>query len=189
VYIGKVFDKDRPGWIDAISLLLPGLTWAFALWVRHNDATIGLLSRFCEICETLSDPNNSAGIPGWHRNDQKWITEARAYRRYSDFAMMMTAALVSLPAIIVGGHDISDHHTLTGIAFVTVGLLGLLAAGFVWWNHVVRDDIALHSTFADTGEGYMFTVQHQSVTHVLKTRYMQLRSLLRRMPCVRKLTH
>ena len=86
-------------WTFGLALAMPFLTWAFALWTRHADLTIGLLSRYCGACESLGDETNTLGLPGWNRSDQGWMTEARRLGRLSDGADILLVILTSFPAI------------------------------------------------------------------------------------------
>jgi hypothetical protein len=72
------------------------IAWSFVLWIRHNDAIIGLLGRFCESVERLDDKSNKRGIPAWHTREQGWIRRAIDYRRRTDWATFLTACVASI---------------------------------------------------------------------------------------------
>jgi hypothetical protein len=88
--------KDPHSWLRAVaewggSIGLTVYTWVFALWIRHNDALIGLLGVFCK---TLERRDGGIEYPAWHIEDQGWIVLARHHRKKSDIAAASLGILV-----------------------------------------------------------------------------------------------
>lgn len=105
LYLGLVKEKgdiESPAdWRMETVVLLPALTFATALWVRHNDAIIGILSAFMQKLEELDDPNQKSGLPGWHDTRYGAIDAALKYRMYSDCAFAIVGVIATLPATIL----------------------------------------------------------------------------------------
>lgn len=92
---------DPGAWRTAVVFLLPVLTFATALWVRHNDAIIGHLSAFMQHLEWLDDPHQIGDVPGWHDSRYKATDETLHYRRYSDMALIIVGVVATAPAAVL----------------------------------------------------------------------------------------
>jgi len=122
-------------WNPTVALLLPPLSLATALWIRANEAAIGLLSAFCAAIERQADPPNTLGIPAWHRGGQKWPRFSTRHRRVSDHAFALAAALAAWPALTsfacrpLGG---------ASLAYLAVVLMGAGSIVLIWLNRNLR---------------------------------------------------
>jgi hypothetical protein len=144
--IGSVLKTSKPQPLnETLSCGLVGLTWAFALWIRHNDATVGLLSAFCRALELIDDPQNTIGIPAWHTEGQGWIVQARRYRNLSDGASILVSILALLPAIILAARAFVVARIGAGLILGAAGLVGLGAIVFLFLNARCRERIAASS--------------------------------------------
>lgn len=143
------------GWADGISVGLVGLTWTFTLWIRHNDATIGLLSAYCRSLELIDDPENRIGLPAWHNEAQGWILRARTYRRYSDRAVIVVTLIAILPAVLVTAYHVTVSDVMSSLLLLPTVLLGVLAVVFTYRNATARQAIA-HARFQQTRSGWVF---------------------------------
>jgi len=94
---GRFADPDT--WRIGVALVLPVLSLSVALWVRHNDALIGLLSAYCQWLERLDDPDGTSELPGWHDNRYGMIDAGLQYRRFSDYAYAMITAVATAPTL------------------------------------------------------------------------------------------
>jgi hypothetical protein len=130
------------GWADGLCAGLVVLSWTFALWIRHNDATIGLLSAFCRSLEMIDDPMNTDGLPAWHNESQGWIVRARRYRRYSDRAFIGITAIAAMPSAIVCTYHFVMSSWAAGLLILPVIAAGLWAVWFTYGNAALREEIA-----------------------------------------------
>jgi len=90
---------DKVGWISAC---IPIISVACALLVRHNDAMIGVLAKFCQVSSAkvmaslcvnrLSD----TPPPILHARDQEWTREMFRHRKYFDRAFLILFILFSV---------------------------------------------------------------------------------------------
>jgi len=143
-------------WTSGFAFAMPLLTWAFALWARHSDLTIGLLSRFCAACEEAGDQANLSGLPGWHRGDQGWMTEARRIGRLSDLADILLVLLTSFPAWALVGRSWLAYTSTAALPPLWVSWLLLVAqlsvVPFIWSKRSSRTRIStLRFTATPTG--------------------------------------
>jgi len=118
-------------------------SWVFAFWIRNNHAVVGLLGVYCKALEggfkRDGEPDPDCA---WHTDAQGWIVVARRYGRYSDWAAVILAVLSSLPALVFGGVYYRHSQAWPAAGLLTAGALGLGAAIFLYWNRLVRDQIA-----------------------------------------------
>jgi len=121
---------------------LVAYTWALALWIRNNDAVIGLLGVFCGTLERLDDPSDQSAFPAWHTEAQGWLPRARHYRLYSDWAAIILALLSSLPAFSFGFSHYKNCEIWSASGLFCAGIVGIGAVVFLWYNRVVRNGIA-----------------------------------------------
>lgn len=61
--VGLLRDGEPQNWAPILSFGLVALTWMYCLWIRHNDAILGLLGAFMRQCELLDDRCNTTGVP------------------------------------------------------------------------------------------------------------------------------
>lgn len=139
-------DMADPGnWRTAAVVLLPMLTFATALWVRHNDAIIGLLSAFMQHLEMLDDPDQTGAVPGWQDTRYRVIDAALQYRRYSDWAFMIVAVVATAPAVVLALYRLWGPFTLLSPlvpVYPVVGIgFGLAGMVIVFRNSTVRKKI------------------------------------------------
>lgn len=117
-------------------------TWVFALWIRHNDALIGLLGVYCRSLEQVDEDINA---PCWHSEKQGWTVVARKYRRMSDFAAGGLATLVCLEiGVFILFHAL---HCQMISALIQMILLGaeIGAASFLFGSTKFRERIARYT--------------------------------------------
>ncbi|MEV4345455.1 hypothetical protein AB0J83_13340 [Actinoplanes sp. NPDC049596] len=142
----------RDGWLTGICCGLVALAWTFVLWIRHNDATIGLLSAFCKALEKIDDPASARKLPAWHNEFQGWMTLARDLRRLSDRAVAIIAGIATLPSVAAVIGQVRDPEWVSLAALVVATLVGSASVRFALENAKRREEIADHSFRAD-GEG------------------------------------
>jgi hypothetical protein len=117
-------------------------SWAFALWIRNNDAVVGLLGSFCRILERTDDPDGTSDFPAWHTEAQGWIVIARYYRQYSDWAAIIVTVSSSVPAFFFGVGHLKHCEVWPAARLLAAAIGGLSAAVFLWFNRSVRTRIA-----------------------------------------------
>ena len=138
---------DPLSWRKLAVILLPMLSLSVALWVRHNDGTIGLLSAFCQAIERLDDPSQKSCIPGWHETRYRIIDAALKYRRGSDYAFIIVAFIATIPALGLAwpsawGFLFSMlREQLIALLSVLAALAGLYSLVTVWKNAADRKRI------------------------------------------------
>lgn len=154
--VGLLDKVDPQLWATILSFGLVAFAWVYALWIRHNDAILGLLGAFGKQCELLADPKNELGVPGWFRDDQQWIVLARGYRELSDWAGMILAVLASAPSFVVGYWQVEINRPL-GLALVAAGTVGVSAAVVLYRNKHLRNRIA-NGRFEQTPAGWRFSI-------------------------------
>ena len=147
---------QRGGWLAAICCGLVALSWTFALWVRHNDATIGLLSAYCKALERIDDPDSKNGWPAWHNEDQQWILDARGLRRLSDLAAVVVTVVATSPSFVGCVAYFKSGNTAGGSTLVVSTVAGLLAIVFTGLNSGKRKQIASRCFEPDSDGVYMF---------------------------------
>jgi hypothetical protein len=154
-------------WLTGLAVAMPFLTWTFVLWSFHNDLTIGLLSLFCESCETISDSNNQMGMPGFHRRDQKWMVVASQFGRLSDIADILLVTLTGFPAIWlwISSIFISENSILAFKSMMPLALIGfhLLAGWFIWGKQKKRKKIRSEWGFKKTESGWELKQEKESI--------------------------
>lgn len=123
-----------------LAFLLPFFSLTFAFWICHNDATIGLLSKFCAFCEQFPDEEYARKLPSWHDPSQGWITQALLYRNFSDWAFILTFVVTAIPGFIIGWKTLPNSQ-LAGIGLMIASLIGLAAVALVYLNTKRRDKI------------------------------------------------
>ena len=131
--------------INAMAISLIVFVWAFALWIRHNDSIIGLLSSFCKALELAEDPNNTRGIPAWHTDVQEWITMARNFRIYSDYASNLVAFVACIPIAMQAFTKLQQKAWFASLIFGAFLLVGFCAVIFIYNNAKLRKNISLSS--------------------------------------------
>jgi len=163
--VAALANLARPDWVLAwtfgFALAMPFLTWAFALWTRHADLTIGLLSRYCEACERVNDVANMSGMPSFHRRDQGWITEARRLGRLSDGADILLVLLTAFPAAALAIEVFGPASTAPWVPRWTPPTLlvaQLSAVPFIWRKRRQRAQIA-ELDFRLQADGWRLTRQ------------------------------
>ncbi len=132
---GDMADPDA--WREAAVILLPLLTLATAMWVRHNDAIIGLLSAFMQHLERLDDPHGGGVVPGWQDSRYGAIDAALKYRRWSDAAFAMVGLAATMPALMLLAHRTLVVPSIAVLPAVAA-LFGIAGIAMVLLNAHVR---------------------------------------------------
>jgi len=156
------------GALEGLAVGLVALTWAVTLLIRNNDALIGLLGVFCRTLELRDDPTNTIGLPAWHNDEQEWILFARKYRRYSDAAATIIAALASLPAFVFGYHELTLRAWPGALILFVAAALGVAAAIYLYFGFKLRKEIAERIKFKqqEGGKWKMVYEENKSPGHV-----------------------
>lgn len=123
-----------------LGLLLPILSLAFALWLCHQDLTIGLLSKFCSACERWGDEANYSKIPSWHSPTQGVMSRALKYRIFSDCGFLFIMIITNIPSLFLGRNVLKDN-ALHGIVLLIIGMIGIGAVFLVAFNTWRRSQI------------------------------------------------
>lgn len=148
---------DPSQWRTAAVVMLPVLAFATALWVRHNDAIIGLLAAFMQQLEALDDPSQTESVPGWQDSRYKAMDAALRYRRFSDWAFVIVAIAGTAPAGILLLHGAVGPFTLTAPSVPLYPLVGLgfgaVGVFLVLRNATVRTKIKDNWIFGPDSNG------------------------------------
>jgi hypothetical protein len=110
--------------IASILIVFPAIiNFAFACWIRSHDITVGLLSTYCRLCESIleKDPKDphlnyasfdslkSDNFPSWHSSWQGWQQVASRQRGWIELAFVLLAFLCSVIAYCYS-HDFIKIH-------------------------------------------------------------------------------
>lgn len=123
------------------SIGLVALSWVYVLWVRHNDAIIGLLSAYCKAIEQLDNKDNKLPFPAWHDDRQQLIVQSYKFRKLTDVATTILTFIATIPAFLLICLSGWPDRLETGVLLAAT-TAGLLACRFVYQNTVVRKAIA-----------------------------------------------
>lgn len=149
-------DFREGGWLAVTSCGLVALSWTFVLWIRHNDATIGLLSAYCKALERVDDPDSKRGWPAWHNEDQNWIVLARGLRRLSDAAAIIVTVIATTPSLVACVVSFKSGDVFAGVVLLAFAVAGLLAICFTCLNSSKRKQIASRCFEPDRDGTYVF---------------------------------
>jgi len=153
--LGAMLEQTRVTMLPILAGALMMLTWSFALWIRHNDATIGLLGAFCKALELRDEAAGDDHLPAWHMDSQDWIVEARSYRKYSDIATSLIAAIAALPSGFLARSHFASTEYIVALLMLVTFVLALLASLFTMRTAVVRKRIA-SSSFREVNGLFVF---------------------------------
>jgi hypothetical protein len=159
--LGNIVNTESPtfreGGLLAVTCCgLVALSWTFTLWVRHNDATIGLLSAYCKALERIDDPDSKQGWPAWHNEDQNWILLARGLRKLSDVAAVIITVIATAPSLVACVVSFSEGDVVAGAVLLASTVTGLSAIYFTSLNSQKRSQIANRCFEADRDGTFMF---------------------------------
>lgn len=159
--LGNITSTDssnfREGGLLAVtSCGLVALSWTFALWIRHNDATIGLLSAYCKALERIDDPDSKQGWPAWHNEDQNWIFLARGLRNLSDTATVIITAIATTPSLVACVVSFGEGNVVTGAVLLASTVTGFSAIYFTSLNSLKRKQIANRCFEPDRDGTFLF---------------------------------
>jgi len=120
---------------------LVALSWVYVLWVRHNDAIIGLLGAYCKAIERLDNYKNEHPFPAWHDDRQNLIVQSYKFRKLTDVATTILTFIATIPAFFLICLSGFPDRFETGVLLAAT-IAGLLACRFVYRNTVIRKAIA-----------------------------------------------
>ena len=150
--IGTMHPTVEDRWPPVLSIALVILSWIYALWIRNNDAMVGLLGAHNQACEVFADPDNLWGVPAWFSERQLWIKQARKYRELSDLAGIWLCVLSALPALAVGVMTLWQNPWLA-VFLLGFGAFGMAAARYVHGNKAIRTSLS-RARFEKTRDGW-----------------------------------
>lgn len=130
------------GRVGIFAIGLAMLNWTFALWVRNNDAVIGLLSSYCSAFEAPPDAGEDrpGQLTSWHTED-RWIKTARRHRRSSDLAHVLVQVAAVTPAVVVMITRIQEGSIRDAVIFGTTAVVGLSSIFLTAANSWLREKI------------------------------------------------
>lgn len=152
VVFGKEHADDNL--LKCLSIAICILAWVFVCWIRHHEGLIGLLGVYCREIEKLDDKYSVLKIPAWHNEEQNIILEARKFRRFSDWALIIIIVLSSFPSFYKAWISYYyESSIIWGASLCVSGGLALAAAYAMYRNTLLRKKIACMEFHKDDKDG------------------------------------